>query len=103
MVRDTPSIDRRQTTNPACLEGAVARPPAMSPTIKIREDRARRLLAKRGLRLCKTPSRVWVRCFGPRYMVLNHNMVVVMGSPERKYQATLEEIEAFARALLLAP
>ena len=74
----------------------------MSPTIKIREDRARRLLAKRGLRLCKTPSRTWVRSFGPGYLVLNRNMVVVMASSTRKYQATLEEIEAFARALLPA-
>ena len=40
-----------------------------------------------------------MRSFGPGYLVLNRNMVVVMDSSARKYQATLGEIEAFARAL----
>lgn len=67
----------------------------MSTNEKSREDRVRRILAKRGLRLEKTPARSWLRHHYPiGYMIVRDNCVVE-GCGSRPYQATLADIEAF--------
>jgi len=67
------------------------------PSIKIREDRVRRRLAKDGYRLAKTPARSWLRSeYGPGYMVLDPANIVRLGGGHRVYDATLDEAEAFA-------
>jgi hypothetical protein len=69
-------------------------------TIKIREDRLRRRLAKAGQRLAKTPSRSWLRQeHGLGYMVLDHTNTVRLGCGHHEYDATLDEAEAFASKL----
>jgi hypothetical protein len=64
--------------------------------IKIREDRLRRLFAKHGHYLRKTPSRSWLRSYyGPGYMVLDYRNIVRLGCTHRPYDATLDQCEAF--------
>ncbi|MBB4366774.1 benzoyl-CoA reductase/2-hydroxyglutaryl-CoA dehydratase subunit BcrC/BadD/HgdB [Bradyrhizobium sp. CIR18] len=66
-------------------------------SIKIREDRVRRQLAKRDMRLCKTPARSWLRAFySPGYMVVDHRNVVISACGTRQYDASLEDVERFA-------
>ena len=62
-----------------------------------REARSRRLLAKSGHRLQKTPARFWTRQhYCPGYMVLTGSNLVVLGCSRYEYDGTIEEIEAFA-------
>jgi hypothetical protein len=66
------------------------------PSIKIREDRIRRRLAKFGYHLNKTPSRSWLRKHhGPGYTVTRDN-TVVLGCEGREFSAKLDEVETFA-------
>ena len=67
-------------------------------SIKIREDRLRRRLAKGGYSLCKTPSRSWLRHeYGAGYMIADHNRYVVAGGYGlNPYSVSLDEAEAFA-------
>ncbi len=67
-------------------------------TDKIREDRARRTLARNGYRLRKTPARSWLRqAYGPGYMIIdNARNFVVSGCTAYEYSDTLEDVEAFA-------
>ncbi len=68
-------------------------------TIKIREDRVRRLLGKSGHRLHKTPARSWIRqYYGAGYMISNERGEVVSGCCERQYTDKLDVTEAFALA-----
>lgn len=65
------------------------------PSLKNREDRARRALIKCGYRLHKTPSRSYLRdWYGPGYMV-THNNVCVLGGISRAYDCSFGEVEAF--------
>jgi hypothetical protein len=69
-------------------------------TDKIREDRLRRSLNKLEHRLEKTPARSWLReHYGPGYQVVDLTNTVVFGCWNRQYQATLDEVEAFALKL----
>jgi hypothetical protein len=73
------------------IAGAVA---MLSP--KVREDRVRRMLAKKGFRLEKTPARSWLRAhYEPGYMICEGN-TVISGCLGRAYTDTLEQVEAFA-------
>lgn len=63
--------------------------------IKKREDRARRQLARLGLRLSKTPTRSWLRAYyGPGYQILD-GTTVIAGCHGREYSDTLERVEEF--------
>ncbi|MER9927180.1 hypothetical protein NKJ84_30830 [Mesorhizobium sp. M0048] len=63
--------------------------------LKIREDTARRRLARLGFRLNKTPSRSWLRAeYGPGYIILDGN-TVVSGCSGHEYSDTLERVEEF--------
>ncbi|WP_104823106.1 hypothetical protein [Rhizobium sp. NXC24] len=66
-------------------------------TEKIREDRVRRALKKRGMRLAKTPSRSWLRdYYGPGYMIIDTTLnAVVSGGSNRAYSDSLEDVEDF--------
>jgi hypothetical protein len=67
-------------------------------TIKIREDRARRALAKGGYRLCKTPSRSWLRSYyGPGYEIYDDRNNLVAGNYDKRYALKLEQVEDFAK------
>lgn len=69
----------------------------MADDIKIRENRVRRQLARKGYKLCKTPARSWLRAhYGPGYMIVNDRNFVVEGCFSRQYEATLEQVEEFA-------
>lgn len=66
-------------------------------TDKIREDRARRALSKKGYRLCKTPARSWLRGhYGVGYMIVNDRNEVVSGCRGREYTDTLADVETAA-------
>lgn len=70
----------------------------MEPSIKLRESRVRRRLARIDpyLRLAKTPTRSWLRSYyGPGYMILKSNTVQI-GCSLREYDATLEECESYS-------
>jgi hypothetical protein len=68
-------------------------------TIKIREDRLRRLLTKHGYQLHKTPARSWLRKhYGAGYMITLDNYAV-SGCYNREYEDTLERVEAFAKSI----
>lgn len=64
-------------------------------TEKNREDRARRLLAKHGYRLEKTPSRAWERqYYGPGYMIIScYDNIVRWGYGPRQWMLSLDEVE----------
>ena len=84
--------------------GARASIGAMSdePSIRVREDRARRALARYRHRLHKTPARSWLRKYGPGYMIVEaYTNTVVMGATNRAYTATLEDVEGFVEELRL--
>jgi hypothetical protein len=67
------------------------------PSIKVREDRARRALAKHHCRLCKTPSRSWLRkYYGVGYQIIDQSNTVRIGYGTREYEATLKDVEDFA-------
>jgi hypothetical protein len=67
-------------------------------SLKAREDRARRVLAKYGYVLRKTPARSWLRqYYGPGYMIVEiHRNLVVSGCGSRPYQDRIEGIERYA-------
>jgi hypothetical protein len=70
------------------------------PSIKVREDRARRALIKHDHKLCKTPARSWLRAYyGPGYEIVNAYNTVVLGCIHRNYSATLEDVEDFVERL----
>jgi hypothetical protein len=74
-------------------------PVAMEISLKVREARVRRALAKHDFRLAKTPSRSWLRRhYETGYMVINANGFVVAGCANRAFQATIEDVEEFAFA-----
>jgi hypothetical protein len=63
---------------------------------KTRENRARRMLAKFGFQLKKSPTRSWERqYYGPGYMILRNNWVK-WGCSNRQWDMTLDEVEAIA-------
>ncbi|WP_133771512.1 hypothetical protein [Enterovirga rhinocerotis] len=66
--------------------------------IKIREDRVRRLLARAGYRLKKTPARSHLRkYFDTGYTIVGYyDNIGVLGCYSRMYEATLEDVEEFA-------
>jgi hypothetical protein len=70
----------------------------MEDSLKVREDRARRALAKRGYRLRKTPARSWQRpYYEPGYMIIEvYRNLVVEGGSQREYEANIERVEWFA-------
>jgi len=69
-----------------------------TPTLKIREDRARRALTKAGYRLSKTPARSWLRGeYGAGYEITNDRNTVVAGCGQRRYELKIEEVEGFAK------
>jgi hypothetical protein len=71
------------------------------PSIRVREDRARRALVKYDYRLYKTPARSWLRSHhSPGYIIVRNN-TVVLGARSREYEATLEDVEAFVAELRL--
>jgi hypothetical protein len=69
----------------------------MEKTLKIREDRCRRALAKRGYVLRKTPARSWQRKhFDPGYMIVDaYTNTVAEGACEREFDADLARVEWF--------
>jgi hypothetical protein len=70
------------------------------PSIKVREDRARRALAKHDYCLRKTPSRSWLReYYGPGYMIIDQSNTVRAGSSSRQYDANLKDVEEFVEQL----
>ena len=63
---------------------------------KVREDRVRRALRKRGYVLKKTPAASWLREeYGVGYMVM-YRMNPVLGRDHHYFDATLDEVEEFA-------
>lgn len=63
--------------------------------IQARESRLRRLLAKRDMRLEKTPARHASREWhGAGYMVIDDRNCVVVGASHRPWDAMIEEVEA---------
>jgi len=68
--------------------------------IKLRENSARRKLAKAGMSLKKTPSRSWLReQFGPGYMVIDiYTNTAVLGAGSHAFDATLDDVEDFLAA-----
>ena len=72
----------------------------MSDNLNAREQRMRRLLARGGFRLHKTPARSWLRAYyGPGYMITYNNNVEV-GCGHHEYEATLEDVEYWAPRLV---
>lgn len=67
----------------------------MEVSVKTREDRVRRTLAKHGLILKKTPSRSWLRqYYGPGYMIVDpFKNWVVAGASNREYDCDLGYVE----------
>lgn len=65
---------------------------------KIREDRIRRALAKRGYLLRKTPARSWLRQhYGVGYMIVDANRdTVISGCSAQPYSDSLDDVETFA-------
>jgi hypothetical protein len=76
----------------------------MEVSVKAREDRVRRALAKYDLALKKTPSRSWLRSYyGPGYMIVDeYSNVVVSGAQQREYEDNLEYVEWYAFEHLVA-
>lgn len=64
----------------------------MSDNVNAREQCMRRLLARGGFRLHKTPARSYLRYYGVGYMI-THNNYVRLGC---EYDATLEDVEYWA-------
>ncbi|WAC25753.1 hypothetical protein [Ancylobacter sp. SL191] len=66
-------------------------------SLKVRENKLRRHLARHNHRLEKTPSRHWSKSFyGAGYMVIeNYTNSVALGCFHQPYDATLEQAEAF--------
>ncbi|MCB4767830.1 hypothetical protein LGR54_04375 [Ancylobacter sp. Lp-2] len=61
------------------------------------ESAIRHRLNKAGYHLQKAPARHWTRAvYGPGYMVTDDRNVAVLGAVQRPYEATLEDIRAFA-------
>jgi hypothetical protein len=59
-----------------------------------------RVLAKNGYRLCKTPSRSWLRSYyGTGCMIVDQNNCVVSGCGSREYQDNLSQVEDFCLTL----
>jgi len=68
-------------------------------TEKYRENRVRRLLARKGFRLNKSPSRSTYRqWFGSGYMIVDDRNCVVSGATNRPYSDSLADVEAFVAA-----
>ena len=68
----------------------------MSETIKTREQRVRRVLAKNGMRLIKAPALSTEHgAYGAAYMVVNERDTVSKGW---RYEADLRQVEWFAFA-----
>lgn len=63
------------------------------------ETAIRRALFAKGLRLSKTPARHWTRAeYGAGFMVTDDRNIVVLGSSQRAYDATLDDVRALLRA-----
>lgn len=73
----------------------------MQDTIKIREGRARRALAKRGYAVRKTPARSGLRTtYDVGYMIIEiRRNLTVLGASSRAYEASLEDVEEFVSRL----
>lgn len=67
----------------------------MPISLKAREERARRKLAKSDYCLEKTPPRSWLRWYGAGYQISQNNFIVA-GCYNREYELTIEEVEDFA-------
>jgi hypothetical protein len=69
----------------------------MSDSVKVREQRVRRALAKSGMRLRKAPPRSQERMqYGPGYMVVDERDNIREGGFGRPYEADLRRVEWFA-------
>lgn len=68
-------------------------------TMRISESAIRRRLAKAGFRLQKAPARHWSRYYGEGYMVTDDRNTVRLGACQRPYEATLEDVRAFAELM----
>jgi|SRR5271167_4329642 len=70
----------------------------MQVSVKTREDRVRRELAKHDLSLKKTPHRSWLRqYYDSGYMIIDpYSNCVVSGAFQRGYEDTLEHVEWYA-------
>lgn len=63
-------------------------------TEKVREDRCRRALRRRGMLLKKTPARSWLRQhYGAGYMIVDERNRVVAGYDGRAYRLALADVE----------
>ena len=71
---------------------------------EVREDRVRRVLAKRGYILRKTPARSWLRQFyEPGYRIIEvARDLLVSDSGDCEYQDDIEQVGWFAFELLPA-
>jgi hypothetical protein len=71
----------------------------MSQSVKIREQRVRRVLARNGMRLRKSrttsPEREY---YGPGYMILDERNDIREGGASRQYETDLRGVEWFAFA-----
>jgi hypothetical protein len=82
-----------------CWEGTFAvEGSLMEECLKVREDRVRCALIKRGYLLRKTPARSWLRQhYGPGYMIIEADRnLVVSGYRRRAYEDDIEHAEWFA-------
>lgn len=70
------------------------------PTLKIREDRARRALSRGGYILRKTPARSSLReVYGAGYLILHaRTNCIVSGGTPYAYSDTIDDVERFALA-----
>ena len=71
----------------------------MTDRDKARESRLRSALARMDYALSKRPFRSWLRDeYGPGYQVRD-GKTVIFGCLRREYEATLDQVEAWAKDL----
>lgn len=64
------------------------------------ESTIRLTITKAGYRLQKAPARHWTRAeYGPGYEVIDDRNTLVLGGWHRPYDATLDDVKAFATQL----
>jgi hypothetical protein len=69
---------------------------AMANTLRFREACVRRALAKRGHRLCKSPTLSWERrYYGVGYIIVDSTNTVREGCRTRQYDADIDRVEWF--------
>lgn len=72
----------------------------MSDNVNAREQRMRRLLARGGFRLHKTPARSWLREYYDLGYMITFDNVVQVGCHVHDYDASLEDVEYWAPLLV---